>query len=132
MPLFLLFLGIFLCAVILMAAMLARKHLLLKQGVVFTREDVRAEHVSRLFSSLHDLERSLLKVLFRTVGQVFSHTCVIVHRGATIVIHKTPIERLFDVVSGKKGTNGERSEPSAYLKDMTNHRDQWRENGSRE
>ncbi|MEK7139852.1 MAG: hypothetical protein AAB805_00850 [Patescibacteria group bacterium] len=122
--------GIFLLAVSLMAVMLARKNILLKQGAAFSHEMAKEEHFSRFFSSLHDLERALLHVSFRTSGHIFAHVSALFRRGVYALFHKTPMRRISNAVSGKKEINAGTTKPSAYLKDVTNHRDQLRENGS--
>ena len=123
--------GVFAAAFLLMAAMLFRKHMLLGRGVVFA-ETRGGEHAPLLFSVLHDLERALLHLSSRFAVWSFLHLRGLTRRGVRIVAERTPAKKIVAAVSGKKEVNGERTEPSAYLKDITKHRDQLRENSSRE
>lgn len=123
-------LGVFGVAILLMAAMLVRKDALIKRGVVFAEEKKVETHAPFLFSLLHDLERALLRISARVGSRAMSHAHTLTKRGMRAVVEKTPAKRIVAAVSGKTGQNGARAEPSAYLKDVTNHRDQMRGNGS--
>lgn len=125
-------LGIFVAAILLMAAMLLRKDALIKRGVVFVEERKGETHAPFLFSLLHDLERALLSFSARAGSRAVSHAHALTKRGMRAVVEKTPAGKIVAAVSGKTEQNGARAEPSAYLKDVTNHRDQMRSNGSRD
>src|SRR3989344_3866318 len=116
MPLFI-SIGVFAVAIFLMAVMLARKHLLLKRGIVFSVERVGTVHAPILFSALHDIERALLHKASRLGGHLFFHAHTLAKKGVRAVAEKTPARKIIAAVSGKNEQNAERSAPSTYLKD---------------
>lgn len=126
---FILPIGVFLLAVFLMVAMLVRKHILIQRGGVVSHEIARTEHFSHFFSVLHDLERGFVRASFSLSGRIIAHTRIAFRRGTHALFHKTPIKKISDAISGRSEVHKGNTEPSTYLKDMTDHRDQVRGNG---
>lgn len=125
--------GILIVSVLVMAGMLVRQNANMEKGLATLPPQVGRTGVSsRIFSRAHDLEQTLFHVSFRMGGHIFEHTRALFRRGVHVLFHKTPMKKISDAVSGKKEVNIGVSEPSAYLKDVTDHRDQMRGNGSRE
>jgi len=89
-------------------------------------------HTGDFFSLLHDLERSFFHFSFRTGSHAFSRVRSFWQKTSHTVFNKTPMRKISDAVSGRRETNGKETEPSAYLKDITDHRDQMRGNGQKE
>ncbi len=124
--------GVFAFSIFLMVAILVRKHILIQRGMVVSHEIARTEHFSRFFSVLHDLERGFMRVSFSLGERMLVHTRTALRRGAHAFFHKTPMKKISEAISGRKEMHKGVAEPSAYLKDMTNHRDHMRENGAQE
>ena len=114
--------GIFILAVLLMAAMLVRKSMLVKSDIVLKHNTFSPQYFPNLFSSIHNLERSLLHFSFRTGGHIFARARFFGKRGMDAFLSQTPMKKISDVISGKHKMRGEKSEPSSYLKDITDHK----------
>lgn len=125
--------GILIVSLFVMVGMLVRQNANMEKGLATLPPQVgRTGISSRIFSRAHDLEQTLLHISFRAGGHIFEHTRTLFRRGVHALFHKTPMKKISDAVSGRSEVHKGNTEPSTYLKDMTDHRDQMRESGSRE
>lgn len=118
-------LSVFVVTLIAIAGMLFYQDVKIKRGLVYTRQ-VREQRLSSgLFTRIHDLERVFLgkSALFLMRFLRISHK-IAVRIHLSVMSHRT-VRRFSETVSGKRMNlgNGDGSAPSAYLKDIAEHKD---------
>lgn len=126
-------LGIFIVSLFVMAGMIVHQNRNMTKGLATLPPQVGLTGVSsRIFSGAHDLEQATMVLFGAVFMRIKAHTQTGMRKATHFVAHKTPIKGISNAISGKKEVPVGGAAPSTYLKDMTDHRNQTRENGSRE
>jgi len=124
--------GISLASFALFAFIFLRQHLRVRAGIVDL--SVKRNHppllARRFFTKAHDLERVLIDAIYDGAILVARIVYVYAKKFVRFLLSWKHIKALHNTVRGTKEIDsGEQRVPSAYLKDIADHKDQVRNGG---
>lgn len=124
--------GIFVVSTALILGMLVRQHMRVRAGLLnpYSVDQHPSLLARRFFTKAHDLEIALIHVLHDGVIIIARFAYVYGRRFMRFILSWKYIRTLYNTVSGKKEIDSSQlKDPSAYLKDIAEHKDQVRNGG---